>query len=437
VPIPVTAPEQRSFLFLQGAPNRFARRLGDELEGRGHRVLRINLCIGDWWYWRGRPAVNYRGRLADWEGYLRALIEHEGVTDLLYYADRLPYHRVAIRVGEELGLYLVTYELGYLRPDWITLERRGMSSQSHFPTDPKQVRTIARQAPPPDLTPRYRFTFFQEAYNDVLFNLSNFFLFFLYPFYDADKHYNRLIEYLSYIPRLLAKKRNNRRARVIIDRLVEDGTPFFVFPLQMQNDYQIRAHSPYRHLSEAIDEVINSFAQHAGPAERLVFKVHPADNGLENWRTIIAVHAKRAGIDDRVSLIDGGDLMKLLRGARGAVLVNSTVGLHAMQAGCPVKVLGTATFDIAGLTHSGPLADFWAAPTKPDPALCDDLVRALAATIQVKGNLYTDDGLTRAVPEVADRLIARTVNEPGGFVDPPPRLDKARAMGVLYVDNED
>ncbi len=434
--MPFPLPEKKVFLFLQGAPNSFARHLADELERRGHRALRINLCAGDFLYWLGRPAVNYRGRLQDWETFLRNFIAREGITHLLYYADRLPYHKVAMRVALDLNLIGISYEFGYLRPDWITLERGGMSAQSHFPEDPDLIRRIALQTPAPDLTARYRYTFFMEAFNDVVFNLSNFFGFFLYPRYVPDKIYNRVVEYLSYIPRLLKRPRLARQADETIHRLVDSQNDVFVFPLQMQNDYQVRANSHYRHLSEVIRETLDSFSVHATPHAQLVFKVHPLDNGLENWSNIVAKVAQDIGVSDRVAVIDGGDLMTLIHRARGVILVNSTVGLHALQAHCPVKVMGIAVYDIAGLTHQGPLDTFWQNPTQPDTELCDDLVRAIAATIQVKGNFYTTEGQARAIPEVADRLLGGRINEPGAFVDPPPRLARANELGVPDVFND-
>lgn len=424
------------FLFLQGPPNLFARHLADELEQRGHRALRVNLCTGDFLYWLGRPAKNFRNRLSRWETYLRDFIAREGVTHVLYYADRLPYHRIAIKIAEELGLVAVSYEFGYLRPDWITVERRGMSAQSHFPDDPELIRQIADQAPEPDLVARYRYPFYLEAINEVVFNLSNFFLFFLYPFYDADKMYNRMREYLSYIPRLLTESRNTRDANTTIAHLIETKRRFFVFPLQMQNDYQVRANSPYRHLSEVMRETLISFATHAPTDAQLVFKVHPLDNGIERWPSVLSELAAETGVSDRVRLIDGGNLLDLLRHAQGVVLINSTVGIHALQVDCPVHVMGIATYDIAGLTHQGSLDTFWQAPSPPDPDLRDALVRAMAATIQVKGNFYTPEGRAAAIPEIADRLIDGRVNEPGAFIDPPPRLARARQLGVPGLSND-
>ena len=49
----------------------------------------------------------------------------------------------------------------------------------------------------------------------------------------------------------------------------------------------------------------------------------------------------------------------MLRNAAGFVTINSTVGVTALHHGVPVKVLGNAVFNVAGLTSQSPLAAFW------------------------------------------------------------------------------
>ena len=39
--------------------------------------------------------------------------------------------------------------------------------------------------------------------------------------------------------------------------------PYFLFPLQLTNDYQIREHSPFASMTEAVDYVLYSFARRA------------------------------------------------------------------------------------------------------------------------------------------------------------------------------
>lgn len=226
--------------------------------------------------------------------------------------------------------------------------------------------------------------------------------------------------------------RAKSRARRVVSRLLGERLPFFVCPMQMQNDYQLRANSPYRHQSEMIEEVIESFSGHAPGNAHLVFKLHPLDNGLEGWPAIVESLARTYGVLDRVHLILGSDLRTLLTASRGVVVINSTVGVHALRHGRPVKVLGAALYDIAGLTHQPSIDTFWTAPTIPDPDLCASFVRAIAATIQIKGNFFTKTGRAVAVPEFAARLLDERVNAGAAFEDPPPRLARALALGIPF-----
>ncbi|WP_248304766.1 capsular biosynthesis protein [Breoghania sp. L-A4] len=390
----------------------------------------MNLCTGDRLFWPRLGALNYRGRFEDWEEYLNDLVRREGVTDILYYADRLPYHAVAADVARAFKINAITYEFGYLRPDWITLERGGMSAYSHFPQDPDVIRALARDLPEPDMAVHYAFAHQIEAAYEVFYNLSSYFGRLLYPFYKSDRIYNPLVEYVSHIPRLLSGGFHQRQSNAAIDALVGSETPFYLFPLQIQSDYQLRENSPFAHQNQAIELTIKSFAENAPEGAHLVIKQHPLDSGYEGWKGTIKAIAQRHGVARRVVFIKAGDLGKLLGNALGTVLINSTVGVHALRHGCPVKVLGIATYDIEGLTCQRPLDQFWQSPPKPDADLCNDLVRLWGNSIQVKGNFYTRAGRKAGVQNLAERLCAGTVNEPGAFVPVPPRLARARMLGI-------
>jgi len=424
--------ERRVFLFLQGPSSPIFAKIADRLSEKGHDCFRINLNPGDQIFWRRKGGYNYRGRGGDaWRTYIGSFIERHGVTDIVLLGEERPYHQIAIGAARARAVEISVVEMGYLRPDWLTLERGGMSSNSHFPVNPEEIIDAARALAEPDWARRYSQSFAAEAGYDLLYNLPNVFLWFLFPHYRRHALSHPLAEYAGWVMRLAGGKNRKLTATALIDDLLAGRAPFFVFPLQLQTDFQLRAHSPYNDQREAITEVLTSFAHHAPSEALLVVKVHPLDNGLIGWPAYVDGLASRLGIGARIQFLDGGDLAALLGQTAGTVTVNSTVGLHALQMGKPVKVLGAAVFDIAGLSDQADLDQFWSAPTPPEDAIRSAFFRLLAAAIQVRGNFYSAAGTDGGAEAIAQRLHDRSVNKPGAFIDPPPRQRPAkRTVGL-------
>ncbi|OZI48363.1 capsule biosynthesis protein [Bordetella genomosp. 4] len=420
------ADTQRRILFLQGPPSTFWRQLCDHFESSGAITRRINFSMGDWVYWRKPGADSYRGRFSKWGQFLRTYLLDHRITDILYYADRLPYHAVAREVAASLGIRTYAVEFGYLRPDWLTLERGAMGALSHFPNDPEAIRQIARQVRS-FAQPKEHFThrFAQEATNEVVYNLLTALVPYAYPFYRADKYYHPIVDYLSWIPSALRKMFTERKRSAEALRLRTERKRYWMLALQIQADYQLRTNAPYHRQADMIAEVIESFAKHAHPEGHLIVKLHPLDNGIERWERLVDRLAKKHNVGGRVLAVSECDLKRTIRRSRGVITINSTVGLHSLRAGTPVKVLGIAVYDIPGLTHQGSLDLFWRKPQKVDKTLRNALVSALAATLQVHGSFYHPEGRVYACREIVHRVMNDLVNEPGAFVDPPPRLKEA------------
>ena len=186
----VHAPTPRRVLLLQGPPGRFWSTLGAALVREGAAAHHLRLCAADALFFRAAPGVrlhDHRGGPAAFPAALDTLLDDAGITDILCYSDRHPYHRAAAAAAERRGIRIWAVEFGYLRPDWITFERGGMGAYSRFPVDPDAIRALAdRFHPGPvDLTPRYRHRFSAEAANEVAFNLANALFFWPYPGYRA------------------------------------------------------------------------------------------------------------------------------------------------------------------------------------------------------------------------------------------------------------
>jgi len=409
------AGKPRSFLFLQGPISDFFDRLGRALIARGHRVHRVNLHFGDQLFWR-LPATHFRGHFDEWRTFIGEVLETHQVTDLVLHGDRRPYHLVAAEEARARGIAVTATDLGYVRPDWITLERDGMSTYSRFPREPAAIRALAEEFPAPDLTPRFHTPFWLISLLDIVYNLALVFGGALYPRYRYHGIFHPFAEYAGWVWSRGKRLVTGRAGAADKARLQAMPGSYFLFPLQLASDFQIRAHSPFGDVREAIREVVASFAR-SGSRKKLALVVHPLDNGLIDWCGLVAKLSREFGVAEQVIAFEGGIPIELLSNAAGVVTINSTVGTTALYNRVPVKVLGNAVFDIPGLTSQQPLDAFWHDPSPPDRELTAAFFRALAGTTQVKGGYYTRAAQAAAIAEFVGRLE--------GGLHPLPPLDAA------------
>ncbi|MBV8936123.1 MAG: capsular biosynthesis protein [Alphaproteobacteria bacterium] len=385
---------------------RFFERLGRALADRGHAVHRVNFNGGDRAFWRLSGGVDFCGRPAEWPEFFDRLVVERAISDVILFGDCRPLHRAAIRIAETRDLRIHVVEEGYLRPDWITFEEGGVNGHSALPRDPSWYRERAETLPAWRDPPAVPGSFRRRAVEDVLYNTASMLGTWRFPHYATHRPYYQLIEYAGWLRRLALMRRAEQRAAQKIADLCEHSGPLFLFPLQLDCDYQVRVHSPFRAMHLAIEHVLASFARHAPLAARLIVKLHPLDSGLVDWVAITGYLGVELGIADRLVILDGGDLGELLAQKPAVVTVNSTVGTLALACGLPVIALGKAVYDIPGLTFQGELDAFWKAPAPPDAELFDAFRRVLAAHCLIPGSFFNEAGLRLAVDGAIDRLEA-------------------------------
>ncbi|MGG5812574.1 capsule biosynthesis protein [Falsiroseomonas sp. CW058] len=408
-------PPKRCFLFLQGPISPFFAEVAAGLAALGHAVRRVNLCLGDRLFWRGAglpPAEDFRGRAEEWPAFVAAFLDRHAVTDLMLLGEQRAYHRAAIAAARARGIAVTVTDFGYFRPDWITLERDGMGGDSRFPQDPDAIRALAALAPPADLEERHRDDFGRQARWDVAYHLANLLP---WPFrhYRSHQLHHPLATYAGIGLRLLS--RGGERAEGARALARSQPHPYWVFAMQMETDFSIRAYSPYADMDTPVAEAVRSFARHAPRDGRLIVKVHPLDPCLKRWGRRVGAIAAAAGVAERVHIAHHGVLDDMLRGARGLVTVNSTVGLRALVLGRPAIALGRAVWDVPGLAFQGPLDRFWADGAPPDAGLRDAFLGALQATTQLRGVFYGPEGRAVAVANTIRRLDEGTVGLPVPF----------------------
>lgn len=407
--MPPSAP-RREFLFLQGPPGPFFLELGHALAERGVGVHRINLSGGDRYDWP-EGGTDYRGRMRDWPMALDRYLRAHRITDIVLFGDCRPMHQAALRMAKLRGVHLHVFEEGYIRPDWMTLERDGVNGHSPMERDPDLILASARWLPPVPKLPPITADFKRRArdsywhYHHVVTGKLRF------PFYRSHRQGSITLDGIGWAFKFLRAKRRERQAEETLAAIA--GRKYFLFPLQLTGDYQIRAHSPFGSMGVAVDYVMESFARFAPADTVLLIKEHPLDSGFRNWRRWLFKRARRLNIEDRILHIDGGELQDLVEQAVGMVCVNSTSGTLALEVGLPVVVLGDAVYDVRGVTHQAGLDRFWTNPEVPDSQLYAAFKQVLHAKCLVRGGLASASAMEILVRNSIERLLA----EPSAMPD--------------------
>lgn len=399
------APEKRRILLLQGLMGPLFRRLGQGLRAAGHEVHKVNFNGGDRLYWRLPNGIDYRGTLEAWPAAFAQILAERRITDVILFGDCRQHHIRATRVCRELGVAVHVFEEGYIRPDWVTLEREGVNGHSSLPSDPEWFRSMAATLPPVPEHRQVPSSFRRRALEGLLYNVADVTTRWYYSNWDNHRPWPPLVEGKGWARKILQRKKRDFETGRILSR-IENGTasPFFLFPLQLDSDAQILLHSPFSGMAEALRTVIASFAKHSSPKTRLLVKEHPLDNWVRDWRRITFEIGHEFGVGHRIDYLPGGDIVPVARASLGMVTINSTSGTLGLMLSKPVVVLGSAIYNIPSVTHQDGLDSFWLNPVEPDAATFAAFQRVLIDRCLIPGGFFSEKALAMVVRHAIARL---------------------------------
>ena len=387
----LTGFRHRRVLLLQGPIGPFFSRLARDLRAAGATVTRVCFNGGDRLFARLADVdtlVEYRGTLDDWPAAFEALVDSHRIDTVLLFGDCRPLHVPAIAISKQRSLEIGVFEEGYLRPDFITIERDGVNNHSTLPKDAAFYRAL--DVPPAAPNAALGSTFNHMAIWGALYYCATSIAHWRYP----HPIHHRAISWRE--SRFWARSAWRKLRYRVSERqtghrfLADASAHFFLVALQTSGDAQVRVHSPFQTVERFIEHVIRDFAAHAPTDVELAIKHHPLDRGFSDHRALIDRLANELGVRERCHYLHDQHLPTLLKRTLGVVTINSTVGLSAVGEGVPVIVCGEAIYDIDGLVFKGTLARFWHEATshRPDFALWQAFRNVLIATTQFNGSFY-------------------------------------------------
>ncbi|MDY7573980.1 capsular biosynthesis protein [Actimicrobium sp. CCI2.3] len=346
----------RRILLLQGPLGPFFRRLARDLTAAGAEVSKIDFNGGDWLFSQV-GAIAFRGTRAAWPVFFEQVLDERQIDMVLLFGDCRPLHSAAHDIVVARGIDLGVFEEGYVRPDYITLERFGVNGHSRISRSP--VFYLNTPKIEVAATVNVGNTFWYAAMWAMLYYQASVLL---RPWFRHYQHHRPLTmgECLPWLRGTWRKHYFARKEKGVQAALSSTlSGQYFLVALQVHNDAQLHVHSGFGSVPTFIETVVSSFARFGPVGTDLVIKQHPLERGYHDYSQLVSELAQALGIPNRVRYIHDQHLPTLLEHARGVVLINSTVGLSALSHGTPLKVCGNAIYDMPGLTYQGPLDDFW------------------------------------------------------------------------------
>ncbi|MFZ0134965.1 MAG: capsular biosynthesis protein [Desulfobacterales bacterium] len=380
----------QNILLLQGPLGSFFKKLDSFFRAHGAQTYRVCLNAGDQFFSHPDNRIAYTGTIADWASFLRRVLIDYRIDRIFLFGDCRLYHKIALEEARAAGVEGFVFEEGYIRPDYITLERNGVNDFSELPRE----RSFYERNPPAAKSaatmPTARYSHCRAAFQAVIYYVIMNLLRFRYPHYRHHRE-RACLKQAFYGIRNGCRKLWYKVSESKTSAMVTAGwrKKYFFVPLQTHNDFQVCTHSDFNSIEAFIDEVLTSFARHAPAETLLLFKHHPADRGIKNYTRLIHRRAKQLGVRDRVFVVHDTHLPTCLRNALGTVTINSTVGISALFHGTPTVTLGRAVYDIDGLTCRGmALDEFWRFRKAPDGKLFNQFRSYLIQHVQLNGSFF-------------------------------------------------
>ena len=385
--------KDKNILLLQGPMGSYFNNLDIKFTKEGAKVFRIGFNAGDEFFAKTKRYTAYKDKPKNWTNFIKSFFITNKIDKLFVFGDCRFYQKIAIEIAKELDIQIYVFEEGYIRQNFITLEKYGVNGYSFQPKNrdfydnlklEDSLLTEIKESV------KFKSTFIKMAREAIIYYwIANLF-YFKYPNYIHHRSFSLLDEFKAGCKNIFRKYRYKIIEKGLNEKFENEFSKKYYFvPLQTHGDFQIKTHSKYKNIESFIKEVMESFVKNAPKDSILVFKHHPVDRGRKNHARYIKNLAYVLGIKDRIVITWDVHLPTFLKNAIGTIVINSTVGISSLYHKTPTICLGDAIYDIEGLTCKGiSLDEFWENYKEVDIELFRKYIAYLIKTTQINSNFY-------------------------------------------------
>ena len=382
--------DKKNILFLQGPIGFFFRDLDLLFRSKGATTFKITLNAADWLFSNKDDTYPFKGERDEWIHFIESFLKEKKIDKIFLFGDCRFYQSHAIEMSMKLDIDVFVFEEGYVRPDFVTMERYGVNNFSKISRDPYFYTALEDDYLKPSNTLPAHPKYSRMAFAAVFYYLASHFFAFRYPHYVHHREPNAVKEFFWWWRNIFRKVKYKFTEKGLLAKLTGKlSKKYYFVPLQTHNDFQLTEHSDFSTIENFITEVLHSFTEYAPKETLLVIKHHPSDRGRKNYEVYISELSKQLGISERVITMHDLHLPSCLKNAIGTVTINSTVGISSLFHRTPTITLGDAVYDMDGLTSQGMLLDdFWENYKIPDDILFHKFRSYLIQTTQLNGSFY-------------------------------------------------
>ena len=127
--------KEKKILLLQGPMGSYFNTLDTKFTNEGAKVFRIGFNAGDEFFARTDHYTGYKDKPKNWQKFVEEFYKKYDIQMLFVFGDCRFYQKIAIDIEKKLQIEVFVFEEGYIRPNFITLEKYGVNGYSPQPKE--------------------------------------------------------------------------------------------------------------------------------------------------------------------------------------------------------------------------------------------------------------------------------------------------------------